>query len=347
MADYSHLADLDQGMPEIVVPERVKGRVIHIDGDILAYQCAGNDDTPLAVARSNLFTRVENMRLFSGAERAVVHITDARSDKGRRYEIAVTQPYQAQRSPSKRPKNWQGLREVMEQLAATDPMGWISHEYAEADDALNTEAWAGQVKNDKHVVIASLDKDLRQSPGYYLDWNTSELMYRRHSNLGGLLYTDTELATAHVEASGTLKHGVLFGGIWFLLYQMLYGDSTDNIPGLGTGCGAALFALVPEVFSKKVRDGNEDPPDKPVGPALAAKILGKFPQHKPSAAYWAVRNLYQATYGEKEGITRFAEQWQLLCLFINDRGERLKLAQIIRDGGMDYEPEIKNAEATA
>ena len=344
MSEYSDLTDeLDQGFADVIIPEKVKGRVLHIDGDILAYQCAGNDDTPLAIARGNLVSRIDNMRIFSGSERAVVHITDARSDKGRRYKIAKTWPYQEQRTHSKRPKNWAGLRMVLEEMCVSDPMHFISHEFAEADDGLNIAAWEGQAHDPNLVVIASMDKDLRQSPGWYLHWDTNELIYRQHSNMGKLLYTDPDLAAAYVESAKTLKHGTLFGGIWFLLYQMLYGDSTDNIPGLQKAIGPTLFEVVPDFFSKKVQDGKEAPPDKPVGPALAAKILAKFPQSKPSQAYAYIKKLYQANYGEKEGITVFTEQWQLLGLFINNSGARLALATQIRDGKFDYE--VENAEA--
>ena len=69
------------------VPAMVPGRVAHIDGDSLAYGCAGNDETPFGLARQRLLERIEQFRLYSGAERVLIHNTAPGSDKGKRFHI--------------------------------------------------------------------------------------------------------------------------------------------------------------------------------------------------------------------------------------------------------------------
>lgn len=331
--DFGFVEDLEQGF-STELPAMVKGRVLHIDGDILAYLCAGNDETPFAIARRNLFQRVENVKIFAGAERAVVHITGARSDKGQRYDIATTVPYQAQRTHSQRPKNWQGLREVMEEksLEGYDFIEWNDRE---ADDALSFLAWEAYRKGKPELcVITSNDKDLRQVNGYYLDWNTNELLYRNHVHL----CLDSENLDF---STGTLKQGRLFHGVWFLLYQMIYGDSTDNIPALGKCRCDWLMKNLPTECSAKAVAGKEPAKDKNVGPSLAAKILGTIPSRYPSKGYNLVKDIYKYHFGDT-WEAYFREQWQLLCLYYGNDDQRFALARDIRDGVFDRKDEHGN-----
>lgn len=314
---------------ERVLPDVVPGRTVHVDGDILAYNCAGNDDVPAPIARRNLLSRIDNLKMLAGAEKIVVHLTDPRSDKGNRFEIAKTAPYQGQRTHSRRPKNWAYLREVMDGFAAAGHPEFSSHLDREADDAMSLASWqASRVGNSESVVISSADKDLRQVPGPYVDWKTGELLVRRHN-------VDT---TADPEGS-TLKQGIWFNGVWFLLFQMLYGDGTDNIPGIERVDGEWLLKNLPAEVNAKVRAGKEAPKDKPCGPALAAKIL--LSVSKPSAAYTLVKDLYALRFKDRsrwapdDWADYFREQWQLLCLYYYDNDQRLQLARDIRDGKFD------------
>lgn len=315
------------------LPSQVPGRTLHIDGDILAYLCAGNDDTPFAVARRNLFQRIENVRLYAGAEFVRVHITSPTSDKGRRYEIAVTQGYQEQRTHSQRPKNWQGLREVLEMKCHED-QAYVLWEDREADDGMNAEAWESFFADETNLcVITSNDKDLRQSPGWYLDWNTNELLFRNHTHNYRTYVESPELTEG--ETASTIKQGGLFHGAWFLLWQMLYGDGADNIPGVGKIPGDWLLANMPQECSAKARAGKEQPKDKPCGPALAAKILGDIPQTSISAGYKRVQEVYRAVHGHT-WVDYFKEQWQLLCLFYFNDDDRFLCARDMRDGKLDW-----------
>lgn len=325
--DYAHLADLSHDFN--VVPSMVPGRTLHIDGDFLPYQCAGNDEVPFAIARRNMFARIENVKLMAGAERAVVHITGPLSDKARRFDIAVTLAYQAQRTHSQRPKNWAGLREVLEAKAIED-LDYIQHDDREADDGLTAAGWDAARGGLSHsCVITSNDKDLRQVPGLYLDWRTNELKERKHEHFYA------EYKGGHeFELSSTLKQGSLFHGIWFLLWQMLQGDGTDNIPGLGAVRGSWLLEHRPDECSAKAKAGKEAPKDKACGPALAASILGAIPSTAPSKGYALVKELYAVHHGES-WQEYFKEQWQLLGLYYSDNDDRLTLARATRDGVFD------------
>jgi DNA polymerase-1 len=190
------------------VPPELPGRVLHIDGDILAYWAGGKEDTSVGVSRTIALNKIAQMQEYSGAERVVVHLTAASSTKGDRFIIATVKPYQGQRKSGSKPKNWAYLREWLETYSgpAFRVKTWATRE---ADDGLAAMAYHSK----GNLVIATKDKDMRMLPGWHLDWDT--------------------LAMVHVPV-GTydLVHdGKQYGIKWFWL-QMLQGDTADNIPGL-------------------------------------------------------------------------------------------------------------------
>lgn len=340
MAD---LSGLDHGLPESPIPKAVLQRRIHIDGDILAYYCAGNDETPLGVARQNLHSRIATLAAWAGAPRFLTHITDPQSDKGQRFEIAKTWEYQGNRSYSKRPKNWQGLRELLEGLAVDD-FHYISHRNREADDGMSIAAWdawyskpEGAAFSDWHVTC-SADKDMRQLPGLHLDMDTMELWIAHNVHV----YQDWAEADEETQkwmTRGTLGKGRLFHGVWFLLWQMLAGDGADNIPGVQVVPGHWLKYHDDSLVSAKARAGKEEPKDKKVGYGLAADILGVINPLMPSIGMAVVISAYKAQYGAENWNAYFLEQWELLCLDFDERGResRLDLAKLIQEGEFDAE----------
>lgn len=329
--DYAHLADLEHSF-EKTLPPVVPGRVLHIDGDFLPYQCAGNDDVPFPIARQNMYQRIENVKALAGAERAVVHITGPLSDKAKRFDIATTIPYQGQRTHSQRPKNWDGLREVLE-TKATESHDFVQWDDREADDALTQAAWdAVRGGYTDLCVITSNDKDLRQVSGLYLDWVTGEIKERKHEHHYPAFLQDPEAFVL----SSTLKQGSVFHGVWFLLWQMLNGDKTDNIPGCKEIAGTWLLDNYPQECSTKARSGKEIPKAKPCGPALAASLLGALPSARPSLGYQLVKDIYEAHFGDA-WVQYFKEQWQLLALYYSENDDRMTLARAVRDGAFDTE----------
>lgn len=181
----------------------IPGRVLLADGDGLAYYCAGNDETDPSKARQTLRDKLASAKRACGAETVKVLLTGRGSHKGHRYAIARTKPYQGQRKSGRRPKNWEHLRDYMEQ----EYPDCVTNT-AEADDLFGR--FAASLPD---VVIYTQDKDMRMVPGWHLNWLTHLLYYVQPG----------QFAQNHAEET--------WGEKWFWL-QMLHGDTADNIPGL-------------------------------------------------------------------------------------------------------------------
>ena len=215
----------------------VRDRVLLVDGDGLAYYCAGKDDTDAGEARASLVNKVKSAARLVGAERTIILLTLSGSHKGHRYAIARAKPYQAQRANSRRPKNWEHLRDFM--LSKELPFEMEGTLTAEADDLFGRWAYA----QPDNVVIYTQDKDMRMLPGRHLDW----VSHRMHTV--DCLSGAWPVATRSLDSVFNDKQ---YGPKWFWL-QMLQGDTADNIPGL----------------PKYVVDGKA----KQVGEVTAAKLL--------------------------------------------------------------------------
>ncbi len=184
------------------------GRILHVDGDYLAYFAAGNDDMPAGVARQVAVDRICNMQAAAGAERVFLHLTHESSHKGHRYAISTVKPYQGNRSGKAHPKNWAMLRDFVSTSDAFERCMWYDRE---ADDGF---AHAVIQRDVELNVFATCDKDMRMLPGLHLDWKT---------------YGITLVPGGEYSVIG--DNGLQYGGKWFAL-QMLQGDPADNCPGL-------------------------------------------------------------------------------------------------------------------
>lgn len=230
--------------PRSVLPETVPERVVHVDGDYLAYFAAGGDDMEAGVARRVAADRIEAFREMSGSASATLHLTAAASTKGERFLIAQCKPYQGQRSGSK-PKNWQVLRDYLERAEYVRFKRAMWHD-READDGM---ALAAYTSRDPlfDTVIATRDKDMRMLPGIHIDWTD---------------FTLTQVPKGAYEVIGPYN-GLVYGHKWFWL-QMLQGDSADNIPGIpkigeqkatdalaGTTCNEEAYGVVAQAYAYK------------------------------------------------------------------------------------------------
>lgn len=206
MTDFTDIANevAASNRIEAVGVPTVPGRRVHIDGDMLAYQCGGNDETDVATSRRILKSKIDLFKEASGAESILLHMTASGSTKGDRAVIAYTKPYQGQRK-GHRPKNWQYLRDYMADGVAGPIKQWYDRE---ADDGFGFIS--AQCHGD---VIATRDKDMRMLPGLHLNWDTYEL------------------AEVKPDVFGVEHGGKMYGHRWFWT-QMLWGDAADNIPGL-------------------------------------------------------------------------------------------------------------------
>jgi DNA polymerase-1 len=261
--------------PQGAVPV-VPGRILLVDGDGLAYYCAGNDDTDAGEARRRLINKVETAAKAVGAERTIVLLTASGSHKGHRYAVARVKPYQGQRTNSRRPKNWEALRNYM---TGPTPFEVDATMVAEADDLFGWYAYNWP----DDVVIYTQDKDMRMLPGLHLDW----VSHRLHK-VGYTLTTCRE----HYRSLNVVPHDsefndLQYGPRWFWL-QMLHGDGADNIPGL----------------PRYVVDGKA----KPFGEVTAGKLLAN-----ENLPHLRVAELYRSYYGER-WLVEMMEQAVLLWM---------------------------------
>jgi DNA polymerase-1 len=190
-------------------PATVPGRVLHVDGDYLAYWAGGNDSTSVQTSRNNALGKIESMRVDSGSERVVVHLTADGSHKANRFIIATLKPYQGQRKSGRKPRNHAYLREVLLDLnqPTLQAKVWGARE---ADDGM---AFVSRQGEPDKVVIATRDKDMRMLAGWHIEWTEHSMTY---------VAPDVFSLTANE---------LVYGPHWFWL-QLLQGDTADNIPGL-------------------------------------------------------------------------------------------------------------------
>jgi 5'-3' exonuclease len=149
-----------------------------------------------------------------------------------RYDLATIKPYKGNRDKSHKPKYY---KEIKDYLVAH----WNAIEVhgMEADDAIGIEQFDNP---DKYTVIVSTDKDMDMIPGWHFNWVKNELYYQ------------------------TINEANLF-----LFYQMLVGDTVDNIQGINK-----------------------------IGPVRANKIIEENGRDLDKVRD-AVKALYQQQYGEE------------------------------------------------
>lgn len=265
-----------------VLQHRVEGRVLLVDGDALAYTCAGSDSCSPGRARANLLDRVAKARALSGADTVEILLTGRGSPKGGRYKVATVKPYQGQRSSGRRPRQWEFLRGLLETGEVPFPV--VTTETLEADDLFMVRSHKLGAEN---VVIHTQDKDMRMVPGWHVAWGDFALTFL---------------------PAGTVLHefnGKVYGETWFWL-QMLHGDTADNIPGL-PGFVDGLYATGPNKgLPKVVRCGEKS--------ALCRKVLELAREGYHSALYTTVRDGYVSYYGKADASDRMLEQAVLLYM---------------------------------
>jgi hypothetical protein len=206
------------------------GRTLYLDADGLAYYCAGNDTTLIGEARQRTAAKILNMQNASQAGKVHMLLTGSGSHKGYRYAVARVKPYQGQRSGSRRPLNWEPLRNLLE--AGTFGSTTLDYD-READDRFAQYGHA----DPENTVIGTQDKDMRMVPGYHLDWVDMRMRYLPPG------------------AYDVVMNDKQFGIKWFWL-QMLHGDTADNIPGLPGAVINGKTVKVGEVTAGKMLAGT-------------------------------------------------------------------------------------------
>lgn len=127
-----------------------------------------------------------------------------------RYERALSKPYKGTRK-NKKPFHFQNLIAYF----TANHHCIISADGYEADDEMSIY----QCENED-TIVCSRDKDLRITPGWHYSWECGK------QGAKGPVETD-KLGWLDFDTDKTVGYGLSF-----FYYQMLVGDSADNIPGL-------------------------------------------------------------------------------------------------------------------
>ena len=242
----------------------IAGRTLHIDGDLLAYFAGGNESMTTSTSKAILLNKVKALKEAAQAQKVLLHMTASGSTKGDRYAVAYTKGYQEQRKSGKRPHNWEFLRNFM--LESGHPAFTVKNWHdREADDGC---AYIMSIR--PQDAVASDDKDFRMFPGLHIVW-------RGHAQV-----------VVPPGCFDLVADGNQYGDKFFW-WQMLRGDTADNIPGL-------------PAHSKHKRG---------VGEAGATELLGDASNNQE--AYDRVVAAYQ-DYAPGEWDRLFCEQATLLWM---------------------------------
>ena len=203
-----------------------------IDGDILRYEIGFGAETgwraiqeniallewrspipPFDYVASLLEQRLEWIMTQTQATSYKIFITEGRTF---RFDIATTRPYKGSRI-EKKPWHFKNLTGYLEGVLDAEVVTGI-----EADDAITLEHLA----SNGSTIICSRDKDLRQVSGRFYSWE---------------LGNQPSFGPTDISDPGTLslsedRKKIRGTGFASFCAQVLMGDATDNIPGLG-GCG--------------------------------------------------------------------------------------------------------------
>lgn len=222
-----------------------------IDGDMFLYECCfaleyqrKGDDTWTFPMFDDVYSVVQNklseiIRITEATEPPIFFFTDNKflaKLEGREFkpvfrkEIAKTKKYKGTRS-KELPFHFYNLLITL----MVDYNYVIATQGLEADDVMAmTQVFANENPDLKTAtIICSRDKDLRQVPGWYFSWETN-----RTPSFGPI----------YVDSIGRLwknSKGKVLGTGWkWFFYQLLVGDSVDNIAGCkGIGPVAAYSEL--------------------------------------------------------------------------------------------------------
>lgn len=208
------------GLPEQLVAPAVSDKVLLLDGDFGVYAAAATCKR-LDTAVRRFYTWVLERCFYANVKECLVYLTPANCAKSGRYLLPTVRPYQAQRTtrpelPLKQPLK-QHLLGNCDEYCQHGIVVLGSHLF-EADDCMRTDA----IKFGASCIVDSGDKDLWLCPQARLDSTTGEVWPMLDDPYGWIKWDDTQ-------AMPVRAHGEKF-----FFWQLLAGDSADNIKGILT-----------------------------------------------------------------------------------------------------------------
>lgn len=257
-----------------LIDYEVEDKTLLIDGDIVIYQpcCIFNedDDQSRRMIAKYINKKIDDLMEAAGCNTYIMFVTTKFNFRDR-----LVDDYKANRADVDRPVNLAWAKKW-----AVGTLNTHYHKWLEADDLLG-------IHMNENTVLWSLDKDLRQIHGNHLDDKTRKVV---EVSYDGTLREDTIVS----KQTGKSKKKVYFDGLIGLYYQMLIGDTTDNIIGCATRVEAVrkTGAKKGETYTKR----------KGVGSAAALKLLATAVMYRGDrtpreAALDAVVNEYKKIHG--------------------------------------------------
>lgn len=293
IVDISKYSNIDTSeMEELIIaplPDIVHNRVLNFDADIALYECTYDETKNFDEVKENLLTLIEKYRLYAGAEKVICHLTGEL--KGNRFNIATVKPYQGNRNGKSKPKMHGKLKDWLGLYKTTDIIEVYYNHLEEADDSLTQFH-----HNNPNSVLCSRDKDLRMNSGLHLNWDTFEL-----HEVDAFGYLEIR---EHETKSGTKKRKVYGEGTLWFWFQMLAGDTADNIQGLPMIMGKTKMVKCGDIRAYEIimeyKEDIHNIEDKEV---------------YDDDMYWLIKELYATYYKDNdEGYDYMIEQAKLLWM---------------------------------
>lgn len=276
-----------------------KSKTLLIDGDIVIYQpcCIFNEDDDISRRQiiKYINSKVEKLMAAADCDKYIMFVTTKFN-----FRDDLVDDYKANREDIERPVNLAWAKRW-----AITALNNHYHKGLEADDLLG-------IYSAEDTVIWSLDKDLRQLPGEHLDDATGEII---------LVSEEGRLAlNKYVTEAGKPKEKIYFDGNVGLYYQMLIGDSTDNI----LGCAKRETG----VYKSGAKQGKAYKKRKGVGPKAALNLITSAVMKKGTrtiseAALDTVILEYKKLHG-KDWQQHLETQANLLYMVREQYGEIIK-----------------------
>ena len=203
------IPDIDQFKPSM-------DRVLIMDGDAACYEAASKY-VKLDTAIRCVHMKILEAMFLTNCKKARVHITPAGCLKAGRMNLIGIKPYQGNRKDKKKPELLEALRQNISALLNDKNIEVFAHYDIEADDAVVIDSYYYRNKG----LVYSPDKDLRMVVYPLYDLDTGRVCTIADP-FGDISISSTESGLPHPRGQG-LK---------FFWWQMLMGDTADNIRGL-------------------------------------------------------------------------------------------------------------------
>lgn len=233
-----------------------------IDADVLRYEMGSltqehpflpSERTPVQVEflEQRLKDKINVIITGSGCTDFVFYFSEGGNFRN---DLARQQPYKGNRVGFERPFHWSTVNDYIKRNYP-----FIEIFGREADDALAER----QRESGTDTIICTRDKDLLVTPGWHYRWSCGE--------------RQAEVPPHYVDENTAWRN---------FFYQMLIGDSTDNIPG----CGEKIEVM----WGGKLMMRRQG-----IGKKAAIKLLGDVDDR------WTLYQIVRMEY-----VKRFDEAWE-------------------------------------